>query len=88
MNEEIEVIITPEDLALSRDEIKAFVNNAQVALAQYVTERRIHYLAEYGWHLGEILREASSVSRYEMAYILASLAYDLLFGEDAKKRIS
>lgn len=70
---------------LSYDEVKAFVNNAQVALAnEKVSGERLNYLVAYATNLEDVLLE-STLTKDELAYILVSTAYHVLYGNGRRR---
>lgn len=66
---------------LTDAEVRIFVENAQVALAgPGVHESRIGFLVQYAAHLEDALL-LGSISRPELAWVLVSIAQDLLYGD-------
>ena len=72
--------ITDEDLRMTREEIRVFVHNAQRALADFITsDNDMDLMALYAEYLEELFLEESKFTPQQLAFVLVSVAYNLVF---------
>lgn len=80
IEEQRQLVRTAAAGELTDDERRLFLENAQISLGG-VDDTRIGFLVRYACWLQDTLLEGS-LPRPELALVLVSIAYDLLYGGD------